>query len=72
MIDSESYVLTLGASLRGHNSLHVFTNKELNDSNLIDSIMILYNLTYAFEARDMIAKEKMRRTQQTIWNDTKK
>lgn len=51
-----------------HRSLKTITDRELGDKHLNDKVMRWHGLKYAFEARDMIAAERQRRTREVHWN----
>jgi hypothetical protein len=54
-----------------HRSLRVLTDKELHDDGLAAKVMQWHGLATMGEARDMVGKEKLRRTQKTSWDGTR-
>ena len=68
MIDNSHDGAWADALQPDHRSLKTLTGKELNDRLLPAKLMQWHGLTYASEARDMIAAERLRRTRETNWN----
>lgn len=69
MIDIESQAGSWGQALQPDNrSLSTLTDKELGDKHLLDRVMQWHGLQYGYEARDIIAAERLRRVQETNWN----
>ena len=69
MIDDQSQDGSWERALQPDNrSLRTLTDRELGDKHLPDRVMQWHGLTYGYEARDMIAAERTRRTSETVWN----
>jgi hypothetical protein len=68
MIDNGQAGAWADALQPDHRSLAFMTDKELNAPGIMEKLMRWHGLKYAYEARDMLAAEKKRRTQETNWN----
>jgi hypothetical protein len=69
MIDTDSHPGAWADALQpDHRSLRTMTEQELNAPGIIAKLMRWHGLQYAYEARDILAAERLRRTRETHWD----